>query len=312
MIRLAKALLHWYEKTAHKYVKGALPNQDDPITLDRLWEVCKKYLLGAPPESVWGEGDYPIYFRYPNINWFSLGNSKSKSKSKNQSFITAFFIALATICVAILLTVWVLSGIAFQHVIRNIVPSTMHLVQNTFSGLIGILGAAAGVAIGSTMGIFSNYKNTYLEFIQAGADIGYNMGSKAGEWLGWFASIAIIPAAIVVSLPLGIAVGLPMGALTLVVAPLQFIKTTYNYINSKFEEELQSKNNAQQPEDDQQNRPTIIQNAATDTLKPNSPVITNLKDARDAEAKNASRVENEASQKPCLQEEPGSNSLSLG
>ena len=71
------------------------------------------------------------------------------------------------------------------------------------------------------------------------------MGSKAGKWLGFLASIAILPVVMVATTLLAILVGLPMGALTLIVAPLQFIKTTYNYINEKFQEELQSNTNEQ-------------------------------------------------------------------
>jgi len=254
MIGLAKSVLHWYEKTACDYVGGTPPNQNDPITLDRLWEVCKTYARGANPtffseeKSHYRDPSYDNRFSFhfffnifPNFN--SISRSKSNSNSGDNSLITGFFIALAAICLAVFISVWVISGIAFQHVIRNSVTSAMSLAENTFSVLIGILGAAAGIVIGAVKGIFSSREEPYFEFIKSGANVGYKQGSTVGVWFSWFAGIAIIPAAVVLSLPLGIALGLPIGALTLVVAPLQFIKTTSNYIDSKFEEELDNNNN---------------------------------------------------------------------
>lgn len=251
MIGLAKSVLYWYENTAYEDVGGEKPDPQAPITLDRLWEVCKKYLKGSKKFlSPWLGGDLENSHHESrttttsySFSFFHFSNSRSNSRGDDQASI---IMVLGILWLTALIAVWILSGIAFQYVMKNGITAIMNLVKNSCRGLIGILGAASGVTISAAMWIFSNHKTSYLDYIKAGAKIGYKLGGKAGEWVGFLASIAILPVAVVATTLAGILVGLPMGALTLVVAPLQFIKTTYNYVNNKFQEELQSNTNKPQ------------------------------------------------------------------
>lgn len=245
MIRLAKSILYWYERIAYEDVGGEKPDPSAPITLNRLWEVCKKYLWGSQ-RFLSGEWNGPnIYGTYHHTtyhhNFYFFDNSRYNSKEEDNPLV-AFFIALALIWLASLMVMWVLSGIGFQYVLRNAIPATINFVNDIFRGIVGVLGAIAGIAISSVMRFFSNNNKTLLDYTKAGAKIGYELGSKSGEWIGLLVSIAIMPVAIVGAIISGIIVGLPMGALTLIIAPLQFINTTYNYINEKFQEEMQDNN----------------------------------------------------------------------
>lgn len=241
MVGLAKSALYWYEKIAYEEVGGNTPDPRAPITIDRLWEVCKKYLWGSNQSLLSAEQDRDNYNTHHSYSFYYFSKMRSGPRNDHNP-LGEFLVALAIIWLATLVAMWVASGIAFQYIVRNSISLSMKLMDNIFRGFIGILGAPCGMAIGAIMWFFSNKNVSFFSCAKAGAEVGYDLGSKAGKWVGFFAGIAMLPITLVGSAILGVLAGLPMGVLTLVVAPLKFIKTTHQFINSKFDVELQSNN----------------------------------------------------------------------
>lgn len=245
MIGLVKSILNWYENIAFEENGYEKPDPTAPITLNRLWTLCKEYLNGS--QRVKSE-------------WWQAQKSYEKSAyNRHNSKIISFFVNLDILMIqlASFPIIWLISGLGFQYVFRYVVPATINLSENIFQKLIGLLGAIGGVTMSYPMWLFSGHDREFMSYAKAGANIGYELGGIVGKGLGFLANIVLMPIAFVVGTTISsIAISLPIGVLTSIVAPLQLTKTIYNYIEAMFQEEMSKNDNTMQPTID--NSPSVM------------------------------------------------------
>lgn len=209
--------------------------ENEPITLDRVWNVCVRYLEGSRTVGTgsWWQYD-PFYYHYRapvtiNINTNNSSNEKDKDNDNDLNVI-------ALIYLSVLMFIWFSNGIAFKRGVAWGVQTGSSLFSSLFSAVSEFFGGMLGGSLGVLFGIFNKFRNPNAPFfasVKTGLDIGRkfsaafagSIGSVFGGVLGFFSGMVV-----------GFTAACAIGMTTAIAGTLKFARflgfgTLFSYLN---------------------------------------------------------------------------------